>query len=374
MSPGNDERFVRRALELARRGIGLTSPNPCVGAVIGAPSGEVIGEGFHTYDGKKHAEILALEQTGTAARGADLYLNLEPCSHRGRTGPCVQAVIAAGLRRVVCSMEDPNPLVAGEGFRALREAGIVVEVGSLREEARKLNEGFAQYIRHKKPWVLLKSAMTLDGKIGQSALGTKSRGATRSEWITGEAARADVQKIRHSCDAILTGIGTVCSDDPLLTDRSGRARRRPLLRVILDSHLRLPAESRIVRSAKDDVLVFCSSANEERKLQLEQAGVRVERVAESSGGHVDLLAVLQRLGEMEILSLVVEGGSHLNSAMLEDEIADKVTLYFSPKIFGEGAIPFTAALKSPLALRNMAVRQVGEDFAIEGYLRDPYNE
>ena len=372
----DDDRFLRRALELARRGEGLASPNPCVGAVIVSEDGKIVGEGFHTYDGKKHGEVLAIERAGRAAQGAELYLNLEPCSHQGRTGPCAEAVIAAGIRRVVCSMEDPNPRVAGRGFLKLREAGIAVDVGLLQPQARKLNEGFAKYIRHETPLVTLKCAMTLDGKIALTASESnrETRGTGRTAWITGEAARAHVQELRHACDAVLTGIGTVLSDDPLLTDRSGKARRRPLLRVILDSHLRLPVESRIVQSAKEDVLVFCGSSDAEKRRSLEQAGVRVERVAESAGGHVDLAAVMRRLGELEILSVIAEGGSHLNTAMLEDGIADKAMLYFAPKIFGEGAIPFTAGLKRSLALRDTAVHQFGEDFLLEGYLRDPYSE
>ena len=372
-----DEHFLQRALELARHGIALTSPNPCVGAVIVAPDGTITGEGSHTYENKKHAEVLALEHAGNRARGATLYLNLEPCSHQGRTGPCADTVIAAGIRRVVCSMEDPNPQVAGRGFAKLRNAGIEVAVGLLEAEAKKLNEAFAKYTRHRMPFVLLKSAMTLDGKIAaspNSAPSTDSRGSTRTSWITGEAARSHVQQLRHENDAILTGIGTILADDPLLTDRTGQPRRRPLLRVILDSHLRLPLESQIARTANSDVLIFCAARDQERRQQLEQLGISIESAPESPGGHLDLTAVLRRLGELEITSAMIEGGVHLNTAAVNDGIVDKVMLYVAPKIFGETAVPFTAPLKQPLTLRQTTFHPFAEDFAVEGYLKDPYSE
>ena len=369
-----DDRFLRRALDLARTGIALTSPNPCVGAVIVAGN-SVVGEGSHTYEGKKHAEVLALEQAGNRAHGATLYLNLEPCSHQGRTGPCAEAAIAAGIQRVVCCMEDPNPVVAGRGFANLRSAGIEVEVGKFADEARKLNEAFAIYIRHKRPLVTLKSAMTLDGKIAappSSASTADSKGDTRTNWVTGEAARAHVQELRHQSDAILTGIGTILADDPQLTDRTGKPRRRPLLRIILDSRLRLPLNLRIAQTAKDDVLVFWASGDAQQRQQLEQFGVRIEQVPESSGGHLNLAAVLKRLGELEIASLLIEGGSHLNTAALDEGIVDKVMFYIAPQVFGQAAVPFTAALKKPLTLLDTTVYRFGEDFATEGYLRNPY--
>ena len=275
----SDEQFMQRALELALAGVGLVSPNPAVGAVIVDSSGHEAGAGTHTYDGFEHAEVLALGQAGPRALGGTLYLNLEPCSHQGRTGPCADAVIAAGIQRVVCSMQDPNPLVAGQGFTKLRAAGIRVEVGAFESEAKKLNEGFAKFIRHHVPLVTLKAAMTLDGKIapppsGSSAAGSRvpaevAAGGSTGGWITGEIARQHVQLLRHQHDAIMAGVGTVIADDPLLTDRSGRTRRRPLLRVILDSWLRLPEGSRLVKSAQGDVLVLYSQAVETRKQEIE---------------------------------------------------------------------------------------------------------
>jgi diaminohydroxyphosphoribosylaminopyrimidine deaminase/5-amino-6-(5-phosphoribosylamino)uracil reductase len=366
-----DKYFLSRALDLARAGIALTSPNPCVGALIAAPDGTVVGEGFHTHAGMKHAEVLAFDQAGDKARGATLYVNLEPCSHQGRTGPCTDAVIAAGISRVVCCMEDPNPLVAGQGFAKLRVAGIEIEVGGLESEAHKLNEAFAKYIRHRTPLVTLKCAITLDGRITPApAVEASPRGISRTGWITGEIARAHVQQLRHQSDAILTGIGTVLADDPLLTDRTGLPRRRPLLRIVLDSHLRLPLESRLTQSASQDVLVFCASDEASRRKELEILEVRVEQVPRSGEGRLDLSAVLTRLGELEITSLLVEGGSQVNATALSSGLVDKVFLYVAPKIVGDGAVPFTTGLGNPVGLRNIHVHRFGDDLAVEGYLRD----
>src|SRR5579864_7726538 len=276
-----DENFMAQALELAGHGTGLTSPGARVGAVVVDSKGEVAGTGFYTYAGIKHAEILALEQAGTRAGGGTLHVNLEPCSHQGRTGPCVDRVIAAGIRRVVAAIPDPNPLVAGQGFAKLREAGIEVATGLLERQARRINESFAKYILNRRPLVTLKSAMTLDGKIasGPDPSHHLSRSST---WITGPEARAHVQELRHEADAILVGIGTVLADDPLLTDRSGRKRRRPLLRVILDSRLRLPLDSRLVKTARNDVMVFSSCPDSNRTKPLEERGVKVVETAESN--------------------------------------------------------------------------------------------
>ncbi len=235
-----DDQFLQRALDLARTGIGLASPNPYVGAVVADADGNVAGSGTYTYAGVKHAEILALEQAGPKARGGTLYINLEPHAHQGRTAACTDALIQAGIRRVVASIADPNPKVSGRGFEALRAAGVEVQVGAREQPARQLNEAFARYIRHGVPLVTLKAAMTLDGKIAPppaEALETHT-GMPAGGWITSQIARAHVQELRHQNDALLVGAGTILSDDPLLTDRSGRPRRRPLLRVILDSRLR----------------------------------------------------------------------------------------------------------------------------------------
>jgi diaminohydroxyphosphoribosylaminopyrimidine deaminase/5-amino-6-(5-phosphoribosylamino)uracil reductase len=375
-----DELHMRRALDLARAGVGLVSPNPAVGAVVVDASGREVGSGTHTYDGVKHAEVLALEQAGDKARGATLYLNLEPCAHQGRTGPCADAVISAGISRVVCSMEDPNPQVAGRGFEKLRAAGIKVEVGLFEAEAKKLNESFAKYIRFQKPLVTLKSAMTLDGKIADATKpgpATSAMEGARSgyHWITGEVARAHVQQLRHQSDAILAGVGTVMADDPLLTDRSGRPRRRKLLRVILDSYLRIPLASRVVQTAENDVLVLCSTTEEPPRKALEAKGIRVEQISATAEGRPDFAAIVRRLGELEITSLLVEGGALVNGAALGSGEVDKVFLYYAPKILGGGAVPFLAGeglRGKEQGVQRYELHRFGEDFAVEGYLRDPY--
>jgi diaminohydroxyphosphoribosylaminopyrimidine deaminase / 5-amino-6-(5-phosphoribosylamino)uracil reductase len=380
-----DEQFLHHALDLARQGIGLASPNPYVGAVIVDSQGSIVGTGVHTYDGVKHAEIRALESAGEKARGGTLYINLEPHSHQGRTPPCTDALIAAGIRRVVASMPDPNPKVSGRGFEKLRAAGVLVEVGLLEAEARRLNEAFGRYIRHGVPLVTLKSAMTLDGKIApRRAAVNRAAETPLGGWITGEAARAHVQQQRHQSDAILVGVGTVLADDPSLTDRTGNPRRRRLLRVVMDSHLRLPLESRLVQSATNetacanDLLVFCSSATQEKKRELKACGVRVEEVPPAaSDGRPDLHAILRRLGQLEITSVMIEGGSAVNGAALASGVVDKVFLYYAPKILGEGSIPFAAGAGShkpgeALQVKRLLLHRFGEDFAVEGYLREPY--
>jgi diaminohydroxyphosphoribosylaminopyrimidine deaminase/5-amino-6-(5-phosphoribosylamino)uracil reductase len=383
----SDEQLLHRALELARQGVGLASPNPYVGAVIADAHGNVVGTGGYSYAGVKHAEVLALEAAGKKARGGTLYINLEPHAHQGRTPPCTDALIAAGVHRVVASMVDPNPKVSGLGFEKLRAAGVHVEVGRLEEHARRLNEGFARYIRHGTPLVTLKAAMTLDGKIAPPPAGAREPqdGTPAGGWVTSEVARAHVQELRHANDALLVGAGTILSDNPLLTDRSGRARRRPLLRVILDSRLRVPIESRLVQSVAaercNDVLIFYSSADEQKKTQLERLGIRVEKLpAEMPDGRPDLPAILRRLGQLEITSLMIEGGATVNWTALAANVVDKVFLYYAPKILaGTGSIPFAAGagfhhMSQAAQVKHVHLHRFGEDFAVEGYLRDPYGE
>jgi len=380
----NDLVFLHRALELARRSFGLASPNPNVGAVLVDDSGNVVGEGFHTYEGMKHAEVLALEQAGERARGATLYINLEPCSHQGRTGPCADAVIAAGIKRVVASTTDPNPAVGGRGFARLRQAGVQIASGILDEEARPLNDAFAKYIRYRLPLVTLKAGMTLDGKIAPppedlSSAPTLGAGGPTGGWITSDEARAHVHQLRHQHDAILVGVGTVIADNPLLTDRSGLPRRRPLLRVILDSRLRIPLDSRVVQTAKHDVLVFCSLAEEKRKQQLQDHGIKVEQVATAGvDGRPDLHAICRFLAEREITSVMIEGGAFVNWEALASDLVDKLFLYYAPKILaGTGSVPFAAGpgfrrMSEAAHLKWFRLHRFGEDFAVEGYLRDPY--
>ena len=395
----NDTRYTQQALELASRGIALASPNPRVGAVLVSSEGKVLGRGTHTYDGIKHAEVLAIEAAGHRTQGTTLYLNLEPCSHVGRTGPCADAIIAAGIKRVVVAMRDPNPLVAGRGLARLQAAGIEVNEGLYEPEARKLNEAFAKYIRHKTPFVTLKTAMTLDGKIApppgdNAGSGTIGSLASSGGWITSEVARAHVHEMRHGSDAIMVGVGTIIADDPLLTDRTGLPRRRPLLRVILDSRLRLPLDSRVVRTANYDVIVFCCFAEEHKRQELESHGIMVEQVpmrqpledgtipfpsgATAPNGRPDLERVMARLGEREITSLIIEGGAMVNWAALSAEIVDKIFFYYAPKIIaGTASIPLALGtgyrrMSEAAYVRSLTLHRFGEDFAVEGYLRDPY--
>lgn len=359
--------FLAEALTLAAQGAGQTSPNPMVGAVV-VKEGEVAGRGFHTWAGVQHAEVLALEQAGEKARGATLYVSLEPCAHQGRTPPCVDAIIAAGVARVVAPLEDPNPRVAGAGFRRLRESGIEVVIDArYAAAARKLNESFFHFIRTGKPLVTLKAALTLDGKIAAPEDNTG--------WITSERARAHVQTLRHAADAILTGIGTVLADDCLLTDRSGAPRSRPLLRLVVDSRLRIPLTSRMVGSCRGDlVVVTTSAAAQERRRALEQAGVRVV-VFDGPSGRTDLRGIVNWLGEQQILSLMIEAGSMVNWAALESGIVDRVFFYYAPKILGGmQSLPVAGGQGRPrrsdaIVLENITVHPFPPDeFAVEGYL------
>jgi diaminohydroxyphosphoribosylaminopyrimidine deaminase/5-amino-6-(5-phosphoribosylamino)uracil reductase len=318
--------YMRDALALAKKGIALATPNPMVGAVIVNKDG-VVGRGFHTWDGVTHAEVLALEEAGAASEGATVYLTLEPCSHDGRTPPCADALIAAKVAKVIAASADPNPLVAGEGFRRLRAAGIEVEIATeFQAEAEKINEPFFHFMRTGRPLVTLKSASTLDGKIAAPEDNTG--------WITSERARLHVQELRHASDAIVTGIGTALADDPQLTDRSGLPRARPLLRVVLDSTLRLPLESRLVRTANQDLLIAATSAaSGDRRRALENRGIEV-RVFDGPRGRVDIRDVVALLGERRCLSVMIEAGSKVNWAALESGAVDKVFLYYAPKILG----------------------------------------
>src|SRR5215467_12983539 len=283
----HDIRFMQRALELARKGVGLASPNPTVGCVV-VNNGQIAGEGFHQFDWRDHAEVVALKSAGEKARGATAYVTLEPCNHTGRTGPCTLALIEAGIARVVTATRDPNAKVAGGGLEALRSAGITVEAGACEAEAQNLNQGFACWIRAGRPFVTLKSALTLDGQLARSATNKKRN----REWITSEESRAEVHRMRHASDALLTGIGTILSDNPFLTDRSGLPRRRRLLRVIFDSELRLSPSARIVKTADDDLLVLTSAPEKSpRARKLQNAGVELLRMPRRQGA-LDLKAAL----------------------------------------------------------------------------------
>ncbi|MFI5097867.1 MAG: bifunctional diaminohydroxyphosphoribosylaminopyrimidine deaminase/5-amino-6-(5-phosphoribosylamino)uracil reductase RibD [Candidatus Acidiferrales bacterium] len=367
MSNAHDIHFMQHALDLARKGVGLASPNPTVGCVI-VKEGAILGEGFHKYQWRDHAEIVALKQAGDrAARGATLYVTLEPCNHTGRTGPCTEAVITAGISRVVAAMQDPNPKTRGGGLAGLRAAGIEVEAGLLESEAEKLNEAFTCWITTKKPFVTLKSALTLDGQL---ALPGAGKGKKRV-CISSEESRAEVQRMRHASDALLTGIGTILADDPLLTDRSGLERRRRLLRVILDTKLRLPLNARIVQTADDDLLVFTAASLKSPKARkLQNAGVELVH-AKTRAGKIDLHAVLRELGRREVLSVLLEAGPTLNGAALSAGVVHKLILFYAPKLAGRAVVPFVSALPSSIhTLRLRSFQQFGPDIALEFVLGD----
>jgi diaminohydroxyphosphoribosylaminopyrimidine deaminase/5-amino-6-(5-phosphoribosylamino)uracil reductase len=365
---------MQRALELARRGIAVSSPNPAVGCVILDRAGQVAGEGWHEYDLVDHAEVVALrvaaQHAGERLRGGTAYVTLEPCNHTGRTAPCTEALIAAGLGRVVAATIDPNPAVAGHGMDRLRAAGIEVALGVCQTEARRLNEGFARWSRHRRPLVLMKVAMTLDGRIappaGQHAL-------REPYWITSEAARQAVQPLRWQADAALTGVDTVLADDPLLTDRSGLRRRRPLLRVVLDSALRMPLDSKMVATAANDLVIFTVSNNQARIAELRSRGVRVE-VLSAEAGRVPLGKVLDMLGEEGILTLLTETGTRLNTALLAGGLVDRIHLFVSPQIMGSDAVPAFRGMAQSIHMAEVEVERYENDLGLCSLLKDPWPE
>ena len=324
----DDKAYIRRTLELAEMGMGLVSPGAMVGAVV-VKNDRVVGEGFYTYDGIDHAEIIALRQAGAAAQGATVYTSLEPCSHQGRTPPCAKALIDAGVARVAAAIADPNPQVHGRGLEMLRSAGIQVESGILEDQARRLNEAFIVYKTEKRPFGILKIAMTMDGKI-----------ATRtgeSRWITSEESRKLVHRLRHQCDAIVTGSGTIIADNPRLTDRSGLPRRRPLLRVVLDRR------SRIMDFP--DGLLFRGSVQE----------------------------LSAELYNREIQSFLLECGPDLAFSALRDGIIDKMTVFMAPRILGGREIPAIGGegverLAEAIALRDWTFTSAGPDLVVTGYV------
>ena len=371
-----DQAYMRRALALAESTAGLASPNPQVGCVL-VRDGEVLAEGAHRYTDRDHAEIVALKQaaaTGKDVSGATAYVTLEPCSHHGRTGPCADALIAARIARCVVATADPNPLVSGRGLAKLRAAGMEVAVGIEQEPARALNEAFAWSIQHRRPFVTLKAALSTDGFLAPPPA---SRTVAEPHWLTGSLARTEVQRMRHASDAILTGIGTVLADDPLLTDRTGSSRRRPLLRVVLDSHLRIPLNSKLVRSLNEDLWIFCSEAAQREQPDkfygLVSAGAIM---TELPGSRPALASVLDALHTSEVRSVLLEAGSALNSAFLQHNLVDRATLFYSSTKLGPGAVPFSRQGPTPFQLEEQlssVTRHIfGDDVCVSGLLHDPW--
>ena len=371
-TPDQDRFWMHRALELARRGIAVTSPNPAVGCVVLDRAGQVAGEGWHEYDLVDHAEVIALrvaaQHAGNRLSGGTAYVTLEPCNHTGRTPPCTDALIASGVSRVVAATIDPNPAVAGHGMEKMRAAGIEVTMGVCQLEARRLNEGFARWSQHRRPLVLMKVAMTLDARIAPPA---GHHTAREPYWITSEAARLAVQPLRWQADAALTGVDTVLADDPMLTDRSGLRRRRPLLRVVLDSALRMPLDSKMVAHAQNDVVIFTVSKDETRIEQLRSHGVRVE-VMPAEAGRVPLGKVLDKLGEEGILSLLTETGTRLNTALLSANLVDRIHLFVSPQIMGSDAIPAFRGMPHAIQMAEVEVERYDNDLGLCSLLKDPW--
>ena len=362
-----EERFMRRAIELAKLGMGFVSPNPMVGAVI-VRNGEIIGEGYHRRYGDLHAERTAFadcDSRNIDCTGAEMYVTLEPCCHHGKQPPCTEAVIGHGISRVYIGSADPNPLVAGRGVQILREHGIEVVENVLRSECDAINEIFFKYITTGLPFVTMKYAMTADGKIACYT--------GRSKWVTGEAAREDVQRSRLKHSAIMVGIGTVLADDPMLTCRLENGRDP--VRIICDSGLRTPTESNIVRTAKSVPTIIATLVSDERKTVYEESGCTVLTIGEKKG-HVDLSELMRKLGEMKIDSVLLEGGGELNWAALEAGIVDKVQAYIAPKIFGGAAAKTPVSGRgagdpdSAFMLETVSVRTIGEDILIESRVKN----
>ena len=354
---------MQRALDLAARGVGQVSPGPLVGTVIVDPNQQIVGEGFYLFDEVKHAETLALEQAGEKARGATAYVSLEPHAHQGRTTPCTDALIKAGIKRVVSPIEDPNPKVSGRGFTHLREAKIEVRAGLMADEASTLNEAYIHFMRTGRPFVHLKMAVSLDGKV--ATVNGDSR------WITGEEARARVHDLRHRYDAIMVGGRTARADDPLLTDRSGKKRRRPLVRVVIEQYLRISPESQLVQTTDaGPVLIFaCGDPEADELAALQSRGVEV--IAQESA--LDFASVLEQLGKRSIQSVLVEGGPFLAALMLEAGFVNKVTFFIAPMIIGGQDAPSAIGgagaekIADSLQLDRVEVKQHGRDVEITGY-------
>jgi diaminohydroxyphosphoribosylaminopyrimidine deaminase/5-amino-6-(5-phosphoribosylamino)uracil reductase len=359
------------ALRLAEKGRGTASPNPTVGAVL-VKHGTIVGWGFHRRPGLPHAEILALRRAGKRARGATLYVTLEPCCHfKKRTPPCVPEVIRSGVRRVVIAMRDPNPAVRGRGANELRRSGLSVTLGVARREAEEMNRAYCHWVKTKRPYVMLKAGMTLDGQIATAS--------GESRWITGEQSRREVHRLRGQTDAVLIGVGTVLADDPSLTARIGarlnRLAPRQPLRVVVDSRLKIPAEARILSGQKRarTLVATTNAAPASRRAWLARQGVEIV-IVPASRGRVALPALLDELGRRHITSLLVEGGGKINAAMLRAKLVHHVRFYMAPVLLGgdnaRGVIGGNSptSLAQAVSLRHVKVRSVGRDIVVEGDL------
>jgi len=354
--------MMARALELSVKGVGQVSPGPLVGCVVVSPAGEIVGEGFYIFEEVKHAETIALDLAGERARGGTAYVSLEPHAHHGRTPPCTDALINAGIKRVVAPIEDLNPRVSGKGFTHLRASGVSVQTGLLREQAAQVNEAYLHYMSTGLPFVHLKLAVSLDGKIA-----TRTRD---SRWITGPESRARAHELRHEYDAILVGAGTAVTDDPLLVDRSGLPRRRPLVRVVLDEKLRLSPNSQLTNTTSEAPVVVFGGSDPTNAKELRAKGVEI---LNSERG--DLVAVLRELGSRSLQSVLVEGGAAIAGEFVDAGLVNKVTFLIAPKIIGGTAAPSAVGgsgvemISGALELQNITVVQHGKDIEVTGYPR-----
>jgi diaminohydroxyphosphoribosylaminopyrimidine deaminase/5-amino-6-(5-phosphoribosylamino)uracil reductase len=369
----DDQHFMQLALDLAVKGEGFTSPNPMVGAVV-VKGDQVVGSGYHQKIGGPHAEVNAIDAAGKLAQGATLYVTLEPCNHTGRTRPCTRKIIAAGIKRVVLAMIDPNTDVAGGGADYLKQHGIQITSGVCREQALKLNEAFVKFVRTRRPFVIAKCAATLDGRI-----------ATRSgdsKWVTGEKSRQFVHRLRHAADGILVGINTVRNDDPSLTTRQPHGRSKDPVRIILDTHLAISPEAKLLRQESDaeTILVVGRGLTADKPTSFNQDGIRVIQ-AELDNGMIDLDALMDQLGAIGLTSILIEGGSRVLNSAFRAGIVDKVFFFYAPKILGgDDGIPICSGpgpelMSQSIAVNNIDVHRFGDDVLIEGYLGfDPHGQ
>jgi diaminohydroxyphosphoribosylaminopyrimidine deaminase/5-amino-6-(5-phosphoribosylamino)uracil reductase len=360
-----DKKYMDLALRLARKADGMTSPNPRVGAVV-VKSGRIVGKGYHLRAGTPHAEIHALKEAGEKARGATLYVTLEPCAHQGRTGPCTEAIPAAGIRRVVAGMRDPNPLVSGKGLARLRKQGIRIESGLQEKACRSLNEDYVKFITTGLPFVTFKAAASLDGKV--------ATGTGESRWISGEASRRLVHRLRAKNDAILVGIGTVRKDNPELTARPDRKTGKKPLRVVMDSRLGIPLNARTVRSPlpAPTLIATTKKSSQKKREILRRRGIEVIVLPEKKD-KVDPRALLRALGKRGVMNILLEGGPELASAFLREKLIDKVLIFLAPKLIGGKLAPGIlagadiASLKAAIPVRDQNIQKVGEDLLITAY-------
>ncbi len=365
-----EEQYMRMVFSLARRGYGTTSPNPMVGAIL-VKGKHIVGKGYHKKAGLPHAEVIAIDEAKEEARGATLFINLEPCVHVGKTPPCVNTIIKAGLKKVVVSMIDPNPNVNGKGIQALKKAGIDVKVGVLEEEAKKLNEAFIVYMEKKRPFFTMKAAVSLDGKIATKTCDSK--------WISNEESRRYVNKLRSVMDGIMVGINTVILDNPLLVPKVLRPKKYPV-RIILDSKLRIPLSCEIVKtSEKYNTWIFTSEdSRADKEAKLKSMGLEIIRIPKEDSGRVSLKHVNEELYKREMVNILIEGGGELNSALLKEGLLDKVVLFYAPIIIGgKGALNLVGGkgidfLKDAYKIDIAVIKRFKEDIYLEGYVHRNY--